>query len=68
MGALDEKVVIVVGGGRGVGRATALALAREAFAQPDDNAVRLAAINGQLLKAQAILNELQGGLNLAWIA
>jgi NAD(P)-dependent dehydrogenase (short-subunit alcohol dehydrogenase family) len=29
MGAFEEKVVIVVGGGRGVGRASALALARE---------------------------------------
>jgi NAD(P)-dependent dehydrogenase (short-subunit alcohol dehydrogenase family) len=29
MGAFDEKVAIVVGGGRGIGRATALALARE---------------------------------------
>jgi NAD(P)-dependent dehydrogenase (short-subunit alcohol dehydrogenase family) len=29
MGAFDEQVAIVVGGGRGIGRATALALARE---------------------------------------
>lgn len=29
MGAFDEKVAIVVGGGRGIGRVTALALARE---------------------------------------
>jgi NAD(P)-dependent dehydrogenase (short-subunit alcohol dehydrogenase family) len=29
MGAFDEKVAVVVGGGRGIGRASALALARE---------------------------------------
>jgi flagellar protein FliS len=46
------------------GALKALALAREAFAQPESEPRRIAVINEQLLKAQAILNELQSGLNL----
>jgi flagellar protein FliS len=45
------------------GALKALALAREAFARPEDDLRRIAAINEQLLKAQAIINELQSGLN-----
>lgn len=41
-----------------------LALAREAFAQPPSDYKRIEAINTHLLKAQAILSELQSGLNL----
>src|SRR5690348_11630035 len=41
----------------------ALALAREAFGRPEADVARLQVINHQLLKAQAILSELQGGLN-----
>jgi flagellar secretion chaperone FliS len=46
------------------GALKALALAREAFRLPEENPRRIAAINEQLLKAQAIINELQAGLNL----
>ena len=46
------------------GALKAMALAREAFAIPDEDPCRIEAINTQLLKAQAILQELQGGLNL----
>jgi len=46
------------------GALKALALAREAFAQAEAEPRRIAAINEQLLKAQAILQELQSGLNL----
>ncbi|MBI5767171.1 MAG: flagellar export chaperone FliS [Verrucomicrobia bacterium] len=46
------------------GALKALALAREAFARPEEDLRRVAAINDQLLKAQAIINELQGGLDL----
>lgn len=46
------------------GALKALALAREAFAQPESDLRRIAVINEQLLKAQAIINELQSGLNL----
>jgi len=46
------------------GALKALALAREAFARPEDEPRRIATINEQLLKAQAIINELQSGLNL----
>ena len=46
------------------GALKALALARVAFRQPEDDPRRIAAINEQLLKAQAIINELQDGLNL----
>ncbi len=41
-----------------------LALAREAFAQPESELGRIGAINAQLLKAQAIINELQDCLDL----
>ena len=46
------------------GALKALALAREGFDCPEDDPRRIEAINRQLLKAQAILSELQGGLNL----
>ncbi len=45
------------------GALKAMALAKEAFAAPE-SARRIEAINTQLLKAQAILTELQNGLNL----
>ncbi len=45
------------------GALRALALTREAFQRPDSDVARLQVINHQLLKAQAILSELQGGLN-----
>jgi len=41
----------------------ALALAREGFARPEEDVSRIALINQQLLKAQAIIAELQSGLN-----
>jgi len=46
------------------GALKALALAREAFGRPEDDFRRIEVINSQLLKAQAILNELSAGLNL----
>ncbi len=46
------------------GALKALALARQGFAEPESNYRRIAIINEQLLKAQAIFMELQGGLNL----
>jgi flagellar protein FliS len=46
------------------GALKALALAREAFAQAEGEPRRIEVINDQLLKAQAILDELQAGLNL----
>ena len=46
------------------GALKALALAREAFEAPPEDLRRIETINTQLLKAQAILAELQGGLNL----
>lgn len=46
------------------GALKALHLAREAFTQDESDPRRIAAINEQLLKAQAILQELQSGLNL----
>jgi flagellar protein FliS len=46
------------------GALKALALAREAFARPESDFRRIEVINTQLLKAQAILNELSSGLNL----
>ncbi|MBM3851696.1 MAG: flagellar export chaperone FliS [Verrucomicrobia bacterium] len=45
------------------GALKALALAREGFAEPETNFRRIATINQQLQKAQAIFSELQGGLN-----
>lgn len=41
-----------------------LALTRAAFARPESDYTRIAAINENIQKAQAILNELQSGLNL----
>jgi len=46
------------------GALKSLALAREGFAISPDDPRRIAIINEHLLKAQAILNELQSGLNL----
>lgn len=46
------------------GALKSLALAREAFDTPAEDPRRIAAINQQLLKAQAIIGELQNGLNL----
>lgn len=46
------------------GALKSLALAREAFGQPEEDFRRIQLINTHLLKAQAILNELQSGLNL----
>jgi flagellar protein FliS len=46
------------------GALKALALARDAFTRPEDDSRRIATINEQLLKAQAIINELQSGLNM----
>lgn len=46
------------------GALKALALAREAFGRPAEDPRRIEVINQQLLKAQNILLELQGGLNL----
>ncbi len=45
------------------GALKSLALAREAFAQPAEDFRRIQLINTHLLKAQAILAELQSGLN-----
>jgi flagellar protein FliS len=42
----------------------ALAISRDAFARPADDPRRIETINAQLLKAQTIIAELQGGLNL----
>lgn len=46
------------------GALKALALARDAFARPESDPRRIAAINEHILKAQAIITELQSGLNL----
>ena len=46
------------------GALKALALARDAFEAAPENPRRIQDINQQLLKAQAILAELQNGLNL----
>ena len=46
------------------GALKALAIARDAFARPAEDYSRIEVINTQLLKAQAIINELQNGLNM----
>jgi flagellar protein FliS len=46
------------------GALKSLALAREAFARPEHDLRRIAVINEQLMKAQAILGELQSGLDM----
>jgi flagellar protein FliS len=46
------------------GALRALAMAREAFSRPAEDLRRLEVINHQLLKAQQIINQLQGTLNL----
>ncbi len=46
------------------GALKAMNLAREGFERPDDDVRRIEVINHQLQKAQAILAELQNGLNL----
>jgi flagellar biosynthetic protein FliS len=46
------------------GALKAIAIAREGFNSPVDDPRRIEVINHQLLKAQAILTELQNGLNL----
>ncbi|MBL9186272.1 MAG: flagellar export chaperone FliS [Opitutaceae bacterium] len=46
------------------GALKALALAREGLEAPGEDPRRIAVISQQLLKAQAILGELQSGLNL----
>jgi flagellar protein FliS len=45
------------------GALRALGLAREAFTRPPGDLRRLEAINTQLIKAQQIINQLQGTLN-----
>ncbi len=45
------------------GALKALALAREGFARPEGDLRRIEVVNTHLLKAQAIINELQSGLN-----
>lgn len=46
------------------GALKSLALAQEAFKQPADEPRRIAAINHHLINAQAIITELQAGLNM----
>lgn len=46
------------------GALKAMAIAHEAFNAPESDLKRIETINSQLLKAQAILTELQNGLNL----
>ena len=46
------------------GALKALGLAKEAFDMPAESPKRIELINQQLLKAQAILTELQNGLNM----
>ncbi len=46
------------------GALKALALAREALGRPAEDVRRIEVVNQQLQKAQAILAELQGGLNM----
>jgi flagellar protein FliS len=45
------------------GALKALAIALDAFARPEEDVQRIQAINVQLQKAQAIIRELQSGLN-----
>jgi flagellar protein FliS len=45
------------------GALKAMAIALDAFAKPADDLQRIEIINTQLLKAQAIIHELQSGLN-----
>jgi flagellar protein FliS len=45
------------------GALRSLGLAREAFARPPEDLRRLEVINHQLIKAQQIINQLQGTLN-----
>lgn len=45
------------------GALKALAIALDSFAKPEDEIARIETINTQLLKAQAIVRELQSGLN-----
>lgn len=47
------------------GALRALAQSRDAFGRPETDTRRIEIINQQLLKAQAIIAELQGGLNFA---
>jgi flagellar protein FliS len=46
------------------GALRSLNLAREAFARPPEDMRRIEIINSQLIKAQAIIGELQGTLNM----
>ena len=46
------------------GALRSLTLAREALARPEEDVRRIEIINRQLIKAQAIISELQGTLNL----
>ncbi len=46
------------------GALKAMGLAQEAFSLPPEDMTRIQIINTQLLKAQAIINELQSGLNM----
>jgi flagellar protein FliS len=46
------------------GALKAMAIARDAFGRPPDDPRRIETINQQLLRAQAILAELQSGLNM----
>lgn len=46
------------------GALRSLAIARDAFAMPPEDMRRIAVINNQLIKAQNIIAELQGTLNL----
>jgi flagellar protein FliS len=45
------------------GALKALAIARDAMSRPENDMRRIEVVNHQLQKAQAILSELQGGLN-----
>lgn len=46
------------------GALRSLTLAREALARPEEDVRRIEIINQQLIKAQAIISELQGTLNM----